>query len=440
MKIEDILAKSRDLQRLSVEEASFLIAEKDPIQNQNILKAAGQVKKDIYGNRIVFFAPLYISNYCINDCLYCAFRSENKIIRNYLTIEEIKHETELLIKSGHKRILLVAGESYPKNKGLKYILDAIDAIYSVRVGKNRIRRINVNIAPLEIEEFKELKAHNIGTYQLFQEAYHKPTYKIVHPSGPKSDYEKRIKAIDKAFEAGIDDVGIGVLYGLYDWRYETIELLKHIEHLEKKFGMGPHTISIPRLEPASGSSLASNSKYKVSDEDFKKIIAVLRLAVPYTGIILSTRENAEVRQSALQLGVSQISAGSKTNPGGYSSDPKRQAGEQFSLGDHRSLDEVICDILKRGFIPSFCTACYRLGRTGLDFMEYAKPGEIKKKCDPNALLTFAEYLNDFASPKVKEIGVKLINEQISKIDNDKFKNFIKNKLELINHGERDIFL
>ncbi|MFH1684505.1 MAG: [FeFe] hydrogenase H-cluster radical SAM maturase HydG, partial [Candidatus Margulisiibacteriota bacterium] len=339
---------------------------------------------------------------------------------------------EQIIKSGQKRILLVAGES----DSLDYVLESIKTIYSARDGKNNIRRLNVNIAPLEIEDFKKLKAAQIGTYQLFQEVYHRPTYAKMHPSGPKSDYDHHYSVMDRAFKAGIDDVGVGILFGLYDYKFEVLALMKHIEHLEKEFGMGPHTISVPRLEPATGSDVAAKPPYEVSDRNFKKIIAVLRLAVPYTGIILSTRENAEIRRAAFDLGVSQISAGSRTSPGGYSND---ESQAQFSLGDHRPLDEVIYDICQQGYIPSFCTGCYRLGRTGLDFMEYAKPGQIKAKCLPNAVVTFQEYLEDYASDKTRELGDKIITENFAECpDNVKAKT--DEMLTKVKAGERDLFV
>jgi len=433
--IADILKKSKALQRLSLEEVAILLSVEDESLLAQIFQAAHDLKENIYGKRLVVFVPLYISNLCNNECLYCAFRTSNKgVVRRALTQEEILKEVEFLLKDGQKRILLVSGEAYPK-EGLDYILKSIETVYSARDNKNRIRRLNVNIAPLEIEEFKKLKAANIGTYQLFQETYHKPTYSKLHVKGPKSDYDYRLTAIDRAFEAGIDDVGIGILFGLYDYKYEVLALLSHIEYLEAKFGMGPHTISIPRLEPASGSGVASNPPAPVDDLSFKKIIAVLRLAVPYTGLILSTRETPEIRRAAFDLGVSQISAGSRTNPGGYTN---QKTADQFSLGDHRSLDEVIYDICKKGYIPSFCTGCYRLGRTGLDFMEYAKPGEIKKKCLPNALFTFQEYLEDYASDKTKEIGQSLINRELNNMGFIQEKT--ENLLNKIKKGERDIYV
>ena len=309
----------------------------------------------------MLFAPLYISNLCNNDCLYCAFRVRNKELqRRALTQEEIRHEVEVLVDQGHKRILLVAGESYPKDGGFQYVLDSIATIYDVKRGNGEIRRVNVNVAPLPVDQFRELKASGIGTFQLFQETYHRETYRAVHVGGKKKDFDWRVTGMHRAMEAGIDDVGIGVLFGLADWRYEILAMLQHIHELERAYGVGPHTISVPRLEPASGSDMASHPPQPVSDVDFRKIVAILRLAVPYTGMILSTRETANLRQETFALGISQISAGSRTNPGGYEEDEEFDAA-QFQLGDHRSLDEVIRDISELGFVPSFCTACYRLG-------------------------------------------------------------------------------
>ena len=436
--LKDIVQKSLEKRRLSLSETEALLKIEDQKSLEEIFEAARKVKEAIYGNRLVIFAPLYISNLCQNECLYCAFRKSNQNIkRSALTQAEIKKEAEEILKSGQKRILLVAGESYPE-EGLKYVLDAVKTVYSARDGQNSIRRLNVNIAPLNHAEFKALKQTGIGTYQLFQETYHRETYQKMHLSGPKADYDNRLDAIDRAFESGIDDVGVGILFGLYDYRYEVLALMRHIEHLEKKFGMGPHTISIPRIEPAAGSPISQNPPYAVSDLEFKKIIAILRLSVPYTGIILSTRENPEMRRAAFSLGISQISAGSRTNPGGYCGGADDQHG-QFSLGDHRSLDEVLLDICRQGHLPSFCTSCYRLGRTGLDFMELAKPGEIKNKCLPNALLTFKEYLIDYASPAVKELGEKLIQKHLGDIPDANSRSFVMRSLEKIAKGKRDLF-
>ncbi len=441
-KVKEIVEKSLELKGLDLEDVAVLVNVEDKDLIDLIKKTAFKIKELIYGDRIVMFAPLYISNYCTNDCLYCAFRVTNKEVnRKALTIEEIKQEVLQLVRQGHKRILLVAGESYPANMGgLKYIFDAIDAVYSVKDGKGEIRRLNVNIAPLTVEEFKELKAHKIGTYQIFQEVYHRKTYDEVHVAGKKKDYLWRLYAIDRAFEAGIDDVGIGVLFGLYDWKFELLALFEHVKHLEKEFSMGPHTISIPRIEPAEGAPLSFNPPYAVNDDDFEKLVAIIRLTVPYTGMILSTRETPEMRRRILNLGVSQISAGSRTNPGGYSlSHEEYLKGAQFSLGDHRPLDEVILDLMKMGFTPSFCTACYRVGRTGLDFMELAKPGEIKYKCAPNAFSTLLEYLLDYASEETREFGLKFIEEKMKTLD-EKQKKIVEKLLEKVKAGKRDVFV
>lgn len=440
--IRSIFEKAKKLNGLNVEEISIIlnIPEKSQLM-QELFDTAKEIKDKIYGNRLVLFAPLYISNLCNNECLYCAFRSSNKSIeRKTLSQQQIADQTQALIKQGHKRILLVAGESYPK-EGLQYVFDSIKTIYNQKDGKNNIRRINVNIAPLNTVEFKQLNKYNIGTYQLFQETYHEPTYKKLHVSGPKSNYQFRLDAIDRAFESGMQDVGIGILFGLYDYKYEIIAMFKHIEHLEKKYGIGPHTISVPRIEPATGSDLSENPPYPIDDLTFKKIIACVRIAVPYTGIILSTRESEQMRTQALELGVSQISAGSKTNPGGYNSDESLNAGEQFSLGDHRPLNKVIEDIVNHKHIPSFCTGCYRLGRVGKDFMDLAKPGLIKHHCLPNAIFSFSEYLSDYADDILQKKGFDLINEVVKKeISDENMKVEINKNIVGIKAGKRDVYI
>jgi 2-iminoacetate synthase len=416
-KIREILAKAAEMKGLDMEDVAALTNISDPVLLGELFDTANQVKETIYGKRLVLFAPLYISNLCSNECLYCAFRATNKdIVRNALTQEQIAKEVEVLINHGHKRILMVAGESYP-NQGFQYILDSIKTIYSVKSEHGEIRRVNVNIAPLSTDDFVELKKANIGTYQIFQETYHRETYKKVHIRGKKRDYNWRVWSLHRAMKAGIDDLGIGVLFGLFDYRFEILAMMQHIRELEKQFGVGPHTISVPRLEPATGSDLATNPPFPVSDIDFRKIVAILRLAVPYTGIIMSTRETAKMRRETFALGVSQISAGSRTNPGGYEhEEDEDDPSGQFSLGDHRPLDEVIQDVAKMGYIPSFCTACYRLGRTGQDFMDLAKPGDIKLHCAPNGLSSFKEYLQNYATPETTEIGNRLIRETIAGMD------------------------
>ncbi len=412
-RIREVMAKAREMKGLNLEDIAVLTNISDPEILSELFNTANEVKETIYGKRLVVFAPLYISNLCANECLYCAFRATNKdIVRNSLSQDHIVREVEVLIKKGHKRILMVAGESYP-NRGFQYILDSIKTIYSVKSEHGEIRRVNVNIAPLSTDEFKQLKDAGIGTYQIFQETYHRETYSKVHLGGKKRDYNWRAWSLHRAMEAGINDVGIGVLFGLFDFRFEILAMMQHILELEEKFGVGPHTISVPRLEPATNSDLASHPPFPVSDIDFRKIVAILRLAVPYTGIIMSTRETAKMRRETFALGVSQISAGSRTNPGGYEDETEDDPSGQFSLGDHRSLDEVIRDVASMGYIPSFCTACYRLGRTGKDFMDLAKPGDIKLHCGPNALSSFKEYLMNYATPQTTEIGNKLITETIA---------------------------
>jgi 2-iminoacetate synthase len=433
----EVIAKARELKGLEGAEVAALLQCNDPGVLEEIFHTAREVKEAIYGNRLVLFAPLYISNLCQNDCQYCAFRVGNKSIRRrVLTQGEIAEEVRHLVRSGHKRILLVAGEAYPED-GFDYVLNSIETAYEVREGRGEIRRVNVEIAPLTVEQFRRLKDSKIGTYVLFQETYHLPTYKKMHLTGPKADYHWRLNAMGRAFAGGIDDVGIGVLFGLYDFRFEVLALLQHIRNLEKVYGIGPHTISVPRLEPADGSIVASCPPYPVSDEDLKKIVAILRLAVPYTGIIMSTRETAKMRAETFALGVSQISAGSRTNPGGYTEE--EQAGAQFQLGDHRSLDEVISDLIGMGYMPSFCTACYRKGRTGHDFMDLAKPGLIKHFCLPNAIMTFQEYLEDYASPETRKTGLALIEKNLEDIPSSSRRMETESRLVKIEQGKRDLY-
>ncbi|QGY46330.1 [FeFe] hydrogenase H-cluster radical SAM maturase HydG [Maribellus comscasis] len=414
--VREVLSKAREMKGLNLADVAVLTGISDPEMLGELFNTANEVKETIYGKRLVLFAPLYISNMCSNECVYCAFRATNKdIVRNALSQEHIAREVEVLINQGHKRILMVAGESYP-NQGFQYILDSIRTIYSVKTQHGETRRVNVNIAPLSTEEFKLLKSEGIGTYQIFQETYHRETYKTVHLGGKKRDYNWRVWSLHRAMEAGIDDVGIGVLFGLFDYRFEILAMMQHIFELEDKFGVGPHTISVPRLEPATGSDLASHPPFPVSDIDFRKIVAILRLAVPYTGIIMSTRETAKMRRETFALGVSQISAGSRTNPGGYEEETEDDPSGQFSLGDHRPLDEVIRDVASMGYVPSFCTACYRLGRTGRDFMDLAKPGDIKLHCAPNALSSFKEYLQNYAQPETVKTGNELIQKTIAEMD------------------------
>jgi 2-iminoacetate synthase len=436
--ISQVLDKALKMKGLDADDVAALMTISDPELLSRLFQTAEKVKEVIYGRRLVVFAPLYISNLCQNECLYCAFRAKNtEVKRRSLKQSEISHEVEALVKQGHKRVLLVAGESYPK-QGFQYVLDSIETVYNTKVGNGEIRRVNVNVAPLTTDEFKQLKAAEIGTYQLFQETYNRQTYSNVHVSGQKSDYDWRITAPDRAMEAGIDDIGIGVLFGLCDWRFEMLALMQHIQHMEKSYGVGPHTISVPRLEPATGSDMSAHPPKPVSDIDFRKLVAILRLAVPYTGIIMSTRETPKMRRETFALGVSQISAGSRTNPGGYVEGEDIEDEAQFSLGDHRSLDEVIGDVASLGYIPSFCTGCYRLGRTGQDFMDMAKPGLIKEHCDPNALSTFLEYLLDYGSEQTKAAGEDLIAKVLTEM-NDVPRKRSNDMLAKVRQGRRDVF-
>lgn len=440
LRVREILAHARRLQGLQPDEVAALACVEDPELLHELFQTAREVKEEIYGRRLVLFTPLYVSNLCANDCAYCSFRASNRgLVRKALDQDEIAAETRALTAEGHKRVLLVAGEAYPA-EGFDYILRSIDTVYAAGEGgggRNEIRRINVNVAPLEIEQFRQLKERKIGTYQIFQETYDREVYRQVHLRGRKMDYDWRLGAMDRAFQGGIDDVGIGVLFGLADWRFELLALRQHIRHLEERFGVGPHTISVPRLEPAAGSAIASQPPHPVDDVSFRKIVAILRLMVPYTGIIMSTRETADIRRATFALGVSQISAGSRTNPGGYTHDDEC-SGAQFSLGDHRPLEEVVRDVAQLGYIPSFCTGCYRLGRTGADFMDLAKPGEIKRHCDPNGLSSFLEYLRDYAGEETREIGRKCIHSVLEEM-NPEPRRRARRMLERVGQGESDVF-
>ena len=431
--IRRILSKAAELKGLSYQEVGALIKVTDPLLLDEMFHTARKVKEEIYGNRIVLFAPLYASNVCANECVYCAFRSSNKtLVRKTLSNEELREETKAMIRTGQKRIVLLAGEAL----GLDYILDAIRTIYDTKEGRGEIRRVNVEIAPLSVEDFRRLKDAEIGTYITFQETYHRATYETAHLRGKKKDFQWRLECMDRAMEGGIQDVGIGALLGLTDWRFELLAMIQHANHLEQRFGCGPHTMSVPRIEPAEGSEVSQAPPHAVSDLDFRKLIAIIRMAVPYTGIILSTRERAETRQACLQLGVSQISAGSRTDPGGYGEE--NSSGAQFSLGDHRSLDEVVRDLAEMDFVPSFCTGCYRLGRVGADFMDLARPGDIKTHCHPNAVSTFEEYLLDYASPATAAAGEACIQRTLATMD-PKLAAFTESMVARIRHGERDVY-
>jgi len=438
---KDVIQKAKEAKGLTLRESAALLNITDNEILEELFHTAKEIKEKIYGNRLVLFAPLYVTNVCVNNCLYCAFRRDNKELkRKTLTIDEIREETEILVKQGHKRILLVAGESL-KNSSLDYIGKAIQTMYDVRINGGNIRRINVNTAPLSIEGFKVLKSFGIGTYQCFQETYHYETYVKMHPDGPKKDFAWRLYAMDRALQAGIDDVGIGALFGLTDYKFETLAMLSHAFNLDEKYGIGPHTISVPRLEPALNAPISHKPPFAVDDLSFKKLVAVLRLAVPYTGIILSTRERPELRRELFNVGVSQISAGSRTSPGAYRESQEslnEYEMQQFQLGDHRSLDEVVKDCCELGFLPSFCTACYRSQRTGDRFMEFAKSGTIHFMCSPNALSTFKEYVIDYASEETRKVAEDFIQKEIEKLDGPTKTKAIK-MIERVNNGERDVF-
>lgn len=429
-----ILQKGRTLAGLSTEEVAALIKVTDKGLLDEMFDTALFVKQAIYGDRLVFFAPLYVSNYCVNDCGYCGFHASNPSPRKKLTIDEIREQTGRIISMGHKRLLLEAGEDAGNNP-IDYILDAIDAVYSVKKDNGEIRRINVNIAATTVDNYRRLKEREIGTYQLFQETYHRPTYEAMH-RGPKRDYLRQLHALDKAFEAGIDDVGLGVLFGLHDWRFEALALVTHAKYLQERFGAGPHTISVPRFRPAETVDFVP--AHPVSDDDFLKIIAILRIAVPYTGMIITTRERPEIRKRAFQIGISQTSAASATSPGGFGADGKTGV-EQFEISDRRSLDETAVSIMKDGFTPSFCTACYRKGRTGSSFMDLAIPGEIHHFCQPNSVLTLMEYIEDYASEEGRALGMEAISRSLGSMDNHAIRMQTEERLDRIKKGERDIF-
>jgi len=438
-RVEEIIAKSLAKNRLDPEETAILVNVKDPELRQLILDGAHELKERIYGNRIVLFAPLYVGNDCINDCVYCGFRSSNiECLRSTLSHQQLIEETKSLVDAGHKRLIMVYGE-HP-NYSADFIAETVKTVYDTKHGKGEIRRVNINAAPLDIEGFKTVKSVGIGTYQIFQETYHQPTYEKLHPRGPKSSFLWRLDGLDRAMQAGIDDLGIGALMGLYDWRFEVMGLLYHTIHLEERFGVGPHTISFPRIEPAIGTDFTLHPPYQVSDEDFKLLVAILRLAVPYTGLILTAREPIAIRNEVLRYGVSQIDAGSSIGVGDYSSkNDESKKKSQFVLGDTRSLDEVIRELAQGGYIPSFCTSCYRAGRTGEHFMEFAIPGFVKRFCTPNALLTFAEYLHDYSSEETKQAGFALIQKELSDIADDATRKAVSSKLSELAGGVRDLF-
>ena len=434
--IDAILQKAREMKGISHKEAAVLLECELEEENKEIEKLAKEIKERFYGKRIVMFAPLYLSNYCIYSCVYCPYHVKNKhIARKKLSQEEIKQEVIALQDMGHKRLAIEAGED-PENNPLEYILESIRTIYSIKHKNGAIRRVNVNIAATSVENYKKLKDAGIGTYILFQETYNKEAYKELHPAGPKSDYAYHTEAMDRAMEAGIDDVGCGVLFGLDKYRYELVGIIMHAEHLEAKFGVGPHTISVPRVCPAD--DIDPEELNAIPDEIFEKIVSVIRIAVPYTGMIVSTRESKATREKVLDLGISQISGGSRTSVGGYvEEEPEEENSAQFDVSDRRSLDEVVNWLLGLGYIPSFCTACYREGRTGDRFMKLLKSGQIVNCCQPNALMTLKEYLEDYASADTKEKGEKVIQEQLEIITNPVVKEKAKEYIENIHEGKRD---
>jgi 2-iminoacetate synthase len=438
-KVREVLQKALSKNRLTLEETAILVNTTDPGLVEEIKEAARRLKKEVYGERIVLFAPLYVGNLCVNNCKYCGFASSNrKALRKTLSNEELIKNVEALEENGQKRLILVYGE-HPSYSP-EYIAETVRTVYNVKRGRGEIRRVNVNAAPLDIEGFRTVKEAGIGTYQIFQETYHEDAYKIYHKGGFKRDYDNRLTSLDRAQEAGLDDVGIGVLFGLFDWRFEVLALVRHANHLEACYNVGPHTISFPRLQYASEYEISPD--WLVSDEDFTKLVAVLRLAVPYTGLILTAREPEKLRREVLQFGVSQIDAGTKLEIGAYAEEQEHQQNpdkEQFLINDNRSLREVIDELLAEGYIPSFCTACYRKGRTGEHFMEFSVPGFIKRYCTPNALLTLAEYLEDYATKETAEKGWALIEKKMGTELDEQHIAETRNRLDRIRAGERDLY-
>ena len=437
--IDQIIEKARARKGLNHREASVLLACQIPEKIEEVYKLAEQIKKDFYGNRIVLFAPLYLSNYCVNGCVYCPYHLKNKhIARKKLTQEEIVKEVTALQDMGHKRLAIEAGED-PVNNPIEYILECINTIYSIKHKNGAIRRVNVNIAATTVENYRKLKEAGIGTYILFQETYHKKSYETLHPTGPKHDYAYHTEAMDRAMEGGIDDVGLGVLFGLEMYRYEFAGLLMHAEHLEAVHGVGPHTISVPRIKHADDIDPSAFDN-GISDDIFAKICALVRISVPYTGMIISTRESQQVREKVLPLGVSQISGASRTSVGGYAEgEPEEESSEQFDVSDQRTLDEVVNWLIKMDYIPSFCTACYREGRTGDRFMALCKNMQILNCCHPNALMTLKEYLEDYASEETKKVGYALIERELKKIPNDNVKRIATEHIEEIKSSNRRDF-
>lgn len=435
--ISSIIEKARACKGISHREAALLLECNDPELLEEIFSLAKEIKQKFYGNRIVMFAPLYLSNYCVNSCVYCPYHIKNKTIaRKKLSQEDIEREVIALQDMGHKRLALEAGED-PLHNPIEYILESIKTIYGIKHKNGAIRRVNVNIAATTVENYRKLHEAGIGTYILFQETYHKENYEKLHPRGPKSNYAYHTEAMDRAMEGGIDDVGLGVLFGLNTYKYDFTGLLMHAEHLEATYGVGPHTISVPRICSADDIN-AADFENAISNEIFQKIVAIIRIAVPYTGMIISTRESQKSREKVLELGISQISGGSRTSVGGYAvEETPEENSSQFDISDNRTLDEIVSWLLKLGYIPSFCTACYREGRTGDRFMSLVKTGQIANCCSPNALMTLQEYLEDYASPETKALGTKMIREQMEKIPNPAIKRRAIENLKYIAEGKRD---
>lgn len=441
-KVRAVIQKSLDKNRLTLEESTVLLNANDPDLIEEIKEGARTLKERVYGNRIVLFAPLYVGNKCTNNCSYCGFRASNKdAIRKTLSDDELVHEVEALEDNGQKRLILVYGE-HP-DYDAEYIAHTVNTVYKVKKGNGEIRRVNINAAPLSIDGFKKVHEAGIGTYQVFQETYHPKTYRYYHLGGKKRNFDYRLTSLDRAMEAGIDDVGIGALFGLYDWKYEVLGLIRHTNHLEACYGVGPHTISFPRIQDAS--ILNRNREHMVSDEDFTRLVAILRLAVPYTGLILTARENPSIRKEVMHFGVSQIDGGTKLELGSYSASLNEEQNlnrEQFLINDSRSLNEIIDELLTDGYLPSFCTACYRLGRTGEHFMEFSVPGFIKRYCSPNAMLTLSEYLVDYAPDNTKEKGWKVIEKNLKDLENAGVTvntTEIRRRIERTKEGERDLY-
>jgi 2-iminoacetate synthase len=438
-RVRDVIKKSLSKKRLSLEETAVLINATDPELVEEIKEGARTLKRQVYGNRIVLFAPLYVGNLCTNNCKYCGFKSSNKeAVRKTLSHTELVENVKALEEHGQKRLILVYGEHQKYSP--EYIAETVRTVYDVRIGNGEIRRVNINAAPLDIEGFRTVKESGIGTYQVFQETYHKDAYKEYHLSGKKADYDYRLTSLDRAQEAGLDDVGIGALFGLYDWRFDVLSLVRHTNHLEACYNVGPHTISFPRLQDASDFDIDEN--YSVNDDDFGKLVAILRLAVPYTGLILTAREPEKIRKEVLQYGCSQVDAGTKLELGAYSDDPDVDQNlnkEQFLINDSRTLNEVVNELIEGEYMPSFCTACYRLGRTGEHFMEFSVPGFIKRFCTPNAILTLAEYIVDYAPEETAVKGWNLIEKELSQLEDEKLVDNIRDRISKIKDGTRDLY-